>query len=548
MKNTLIISAFLLLNLIATKAANPQKILDSKIKEVTVYRQQAKISNEANVTINAGTTEVVFQNITTQLNPNSLQVAVKGDITLLAARYETNYLKKKTIHPRHKSIQDSLELLEEKSAWNNEMLAMYTSEESILEVNKSLVNEKIAVSAADVKLYADMYRSRLFEIREKKFIINKQQKSFNELISNLQAQLNEWNIKNNQPEGQFVLTVSANSTISGAIKCTYIVNNAGWTPIYDMRSEGWGKPIDLVYKANIFQNTGYSWEDVSMTICTGNPTLNNNRPILNPVYISFVTYKVLDRLEGYTKSANGQKLYAPAMTNMATYEESDKDGLDEKYKETESVANIANSNLLNEEYKLTQAQTIESDGKYHMVNMNSYSLPASYEYHTVPKLDQVAYLLAKVTDYGKYNLIPGVANIFLEGAYIGQSDINPFTMGDTMLISLGRDEGINVKRTKLLEFCKTKWIDTKKTETLAYEISIKNNKSTTIEIDVLDQVPISKTDDIKVEITDMSGAIYTEEIGKINWKLSIAPNTSKKVRLIYTLKYPKDQSVQESSY
>jgi uncharacterized protein (TIGR02231 family) len=547
MKKLIFTLSSIILSNILLHSANPQKIVESKIKEVTVYRQQAKIGNEASLTLNAGTTEVVFNNITTQINPNSLQVAVKGDITLLAARYETNYLKKKETNSKINLYQDSLELLSEKINWNNEMIQMYTAEESILEANKKLTNEKINITAAEVKAYADMYRARLFELREKKFIISKQQKNLNEQLVNLQAQLNEWNAKNNQPSGQIILTVSTNTTINGAIKCTYIVNNAGWTPIYDLRSDGWGKPIDLVYKANIYQNTGYSWEDVAMTICTGNPTLNNNRPILNPLYVNFVTYRIQEAVSTGSKGMYKSYNAAPSTVNMATY---DKESDDEKlsFEEAKSLENTATTNLLNEEYKLAQTQTIESDGKYHLVNMNTYSLPATYEYHTVPKLDAVAYLLAKVTDYGKYNLIPGIANIFLEGSYIGQSNINPFTMGDTMLISLGRDEGINVKRIKLLEFCKTKWIDTKKTETFAYDIIIKNNKSTTIEIDVLDQIPISKNDDIKVEIEEMSGANYTQEIGKLNWKLSIAPNTSKKIRLTYTIKYPKDQTIQETNF
>lgn len=524
-------------------AGNPQKVVESKIKDVTVYRQQAKISNEANVTVNAGTTEVVFKDISTQINPNSIQVAVKGDITLLAARFETNYLSRIELSPRAKTINDSMKMIQEKVAWNNEMASIYTSEESILEANKKLTNEKTNVTTAEIKAFADLYRQRLFELREKRFNITRQQRDLNEIIQNLQAQLNDWNEKSNEASGQIVLSVSANTTISGAIKCTYTVNNAGWTPIYDLRSEGWGKAVDLVYKANVYQNSGYNWEDVNLTICTGNPTLNNNRPILNPIYINFITYRIQ---EISSRSTGSYKSYeaAPAMANMAM------DGLtkEEVFKPTTSLDNTAIENLLNEEYKLTIKQSIESDGKFHMMSINTYSLPATYEYHTVPKLDQTAFLLAKVTDYGKYNLLPGEASIFLEGSYIGQSSISPFTMGDTMLISLGRDEGINVKRVKLLEFCKTKWVDTKKTETIAYEISIKNNKSTAIDIDVLDQIPISKSDDIKVEIEDKSGAIYTAELGKINWKLNIAPNSSKKVKLIYTLKYPKDQTVQETNY
>ncbi len=544
MKKTLFLASILGL-LVNTQANNSTKIVDSKIKDVTVYRQQAKVSNEATVSLNAGTTEIVFKDISTQMNPNSIQVAVKGDITLLAARYETNYLNKNEMPPRIKIVYDSLELLSDKVAWNNQLLKLYTDEESILEANKSLSNEKINFTAADVKALADMYRARKLELHEKAFSIAKQQKSMNETIQNLQAQLTEWNAKNNQSSGQIILSVSTNASLSGAIKCTYIVNNAGWIPIYDLRSEGWGKPIDLIYKANIYQNTGYSWEDINLTICTGNPTLNNNKPILNPVYINFVNYEIT---QSRTKSLDYKSYGLTAgQMNAPTYGYADK--LEEKdFEAAKPLEGITTENMLNEEFKLKQVQTIESDGKYHLVNMNSYSLPATYEYQTIPKLDQAAFLLAKVSDYGKYNLIPGDANIFLEGSYIGQSVINPFTMGDTMILSLGRDEGITVKRTKLLEFCKTKWIDTKKSETFAYEITIKNNKSSEITIDVLDQIPISKTDDIKVEIEEMSGAIYIEELGKLNWKLTIPASTTKKVKLIYTLKYPKDKSVIETSY
>lgn len=524
-------------------AANPQKILDTKITEVTVYRNQASISNEATLTLNAGTTEVVLKQISSSIIPSSIQVDVKGDISILSARYEANYLQKIAMSPQQKNIQDSLDIIRDKYNWNTELISIYNAEENLLDANKSLGNDKVLVTALDVKNMADFYRIRITELREKRFGINRQQKELQEKITYLQQQLNEWNARNNNTGGQIVLLVSTNTTISGALRCNYLVNNAGWNASYDIRSEGWGKPLNLLFKANVYQNTGYNWNDVKLTLCTGNPSQNNDRPILNSLYVTF--YDTRYRPVGATSGT----YYAPAAMekmNLKTLDGIDEES-DRKYKVAAPVYNEQQSHITNETYELKLEQSILSDGKENIVRIKEYNLPASYEYHTVPKLDAAAYLLAKVSDYGKYNLLPGLAGIFLEGSYIGQVQIDPYSMGDTMYISLGKDNSISVSRIKLTEFCKSKWIDTRKTETFAYEISIKNNKSTAIEIDVLDQVPISKNEDIKVEIEDISAAVHNVETGKLNWKLNIAPGTIKKVRYIYTLKYPKDRQVIESN-
>jgi uncharacterized protein (TIGR02231 family) len=179
--------------------------------------------------------------------------------------------------------------------------------------------------------------------------------------------------------------------------------------------------------------------------------------------------------------------------------------------------------------------------------MDQYDLPATYQYHSVPKLDQTAFLLAKVTDWGKLNLLPGQANIFFEGAYVGESTIDPSTVSDTLLLSMGRDERINVKRIKLTELCSTKWISTNKKETYAYETTIRNTKGTAIDIEILDQIPVSRQEDIKVELESSEGAEYTADYGKLLWHLQIPAGQSKKIRLVYNIKYPKDKSIQETN-
>ncbi|MBK8672310.1 MAG: hypothetical protein IPN93_04755, partial [Bacteroidetes bacterium] len=77
------------------------------------------------------------------------------------------------------------------------------------------------------------------------------------------------------------------------------------------------------------------------------------------------------------------------------------------------------------EYDIETLQDIESDGKEHIIGVQEITLPAIYNYHSVPKLDCGAFLLARITDWGKYNLLAGEATIFFDDMYIGKSYLNP---------------------------------------------------------------------------------------------------------------------------
>ncbi|MBK6997489.1 MAG: DUF4139 domain-containing protein [Lewinellaceae bacterium] len=71
------------------------------------------------------------------------------------------------------------------------------------------------------------------------------------------------------------------------IICTYLVTEAAWSPLYDLRSEGIGKPLQLIYKANVRNLSGFDWKAVKLHLSTANPMVNNDRPILTPIFVDF---------------------------------------------------------------------------------------------------------------------------------------------------------------------------------------------------------------------------------------------------------------------
>ncbi|SFS48485.1 mucoidy inhibitor MuiA family protein [Lutibacter maritimus] len=195
------------------------------------------------------------------------------------------------------------------------------------------------------------------------------------------------------------------------------------------------------------------------------------------------------------------------------------------------------------DFEIEIPYSIKSDNKSYSVDMANYNLPAEYKYFCVPKIDKDAFLIANISDWEKYNLLEGEANIFFEDTYIGKTLLDIRYATDTLQISLGRDKNVSVKREKVKNFTTKQFIGSKKEESRVWSINVKNNKSQTINMLIFDQVPVSTLEEIKVDISETSGAKHNIETGEIKWDFSIDPNESKKFELKYTVKYPKNRNL-----
>ena len=523
---------------------NAININDSKIKEVTVFRNYAKETRLATTTIPEGNNEIVISNVSTFMDDNTLQISTKGNVKILSVSTRLNYLSDKLKSVQAEKISDSIEYLNEDIAWINQQIQAFQDELKVLDENRKLSNDKVAFTTQQVKDLADLYRVRSLDIRKSMFDLSKKQKSSKEKLAKLQAQLSEINGKQHQPIKEIVLKVQAKSAGSVTFKTSYIITNAYWIPIYDIRAKNSNSPLQLDCRAKVVQNTGYDWKDVKLTLSTANPSSKHDRPILYPIYVDFFQpdYYKNQLKKSYTSQMMQNMAMAPATVDIARA--SEETGFEDGLKSDDNHVTILEGDMA-VEYAIETLQDIESDNKEHIVGIQEIEMPAIYSYHTVPKLDMTAYLLARVTDWAKYNLLAGEANIFYDDNYVGKSYLNPNVSADTLLISLGRDEKINIKRVKLNEYSSKKLLSGNVKETKAFETTIKNNKNNAIEIEILDQYPISKNSQIEVKLEDADGATITEAYGKLIWKVKLQPNEIRKIKLVYTIKYPKDKEVKE---
>jgi hypothetical protein len=272
---------------------------------------------------------------------------------------------------------------------------------------------------------------------------------------------------------------------------------------------------------------------------------------LGTLTISSVGYESqeISASSGYAKislKAQAHALQEVVVTAFGSTGESIYEASGGSYKRKKDETAIATSTIYQPTttvFEIESPYSVPDDGKNYTVDINNYELTALYEYYSVPKLDQSAYLTTKVIDWQDLNLLPGEANLFFEGTYLGNSFLDVASAGDTLNISLGKDKGVIVKRTLLKEYSSRKFLGSNRTDTRNYEISVRNNKQQPIKITIEDQLPISTSKEIDVDKLSYKGGKLDDETNKVTWSIELESKKENKVQLGYAVKYPKDKTL-----
>src|SRR6056297_365935 len=197
--------------------------------------------------------------------------------------------------------------------------------------------------------------------------------------------------------------------------------------------------------------------------------------------------------------------------------------------------------LMNFEFVIDQAYSIPNGTNKRTLEMKTQTVDAEFHYYAVPKLDELAYLVAGITGWQEYQLIAGEAQVYYENTFIGSSLIDPSTSSDTLSFSLGPDKNISIERELIKDFSENRFFGSRTEVTKAYRFRVQNNKSTAVSISLVDQIPISKIEKVEVDVLETSGAKPYPESGKVEWTLELKPGEKAERILRYQVTVPKGQ-------
>ncbi|MDP4596480.1 MAG: DUF4139 domain-containing protein [Crocinitomicaceae bacterium] len=544
--------------------ANDKVTVKSTLHSVTVYTQGAQLQHKANYTIKAGLSEVIVEGISPQISAGTIQVKATGAVVILDSKYEYYYpqpkleLVARVLPPKIKSAikvtQDSIRLINFELRDINDEIEVLVAARKIIISNGAVKGQgKVNDSIQLLKATVDYYTTKVSELNKKISALDRQKAKKTDLITELNTKLDDLRnyAEQNNPTQEIkgipriVITFMAKEAASGRINLSYLASNAGWTPLYDIRSEAATGKISLTYKAQVRQQTGLDWNDVKLSISTNNPYANKTKPELSPWYIDYQEFrkqlqeKSKVRMEAYSDDA--PEVNSSAMNMGFMY--STNGVAEENALGAEQFTTIVQQ-LISAEFKIDLNYSIASDNQVRMVLVKQSELNTSFRYYAVPKLDPGVYLVAQMTKLDELQLVPAKANIFFDGTYIGETYLDPTTIDDTLNLSLGKDPNIVVKRTLLKNQSKERIIQDKKERNFAYNIEVRNLKSSEIELIIQDQIPITTNPEITIEKSNLGKGTLAEKTGLIEWKLKLKAKENQTFDYDFKVRHPKDKVVQ----
>lgn len=502
------------------------------VKQATVFLQGAKVFGSTNVTLQKGRNTVKIINLPNDLDENTYKINLEKNTTLLSITPQSNYLKNDELTDGEKKLDDERKKIQRQVNLLNIQIKNLTGEQNIINDNlKVSTNDKSTPQEQLIKL-TEFYRKRMLEIDNQVFLLTEQKTTLDENIAKINKQFSEEQTHKTQNRKELILEILADNEINLNLGLSYIVSNAGWVPSYDLRALSTKKPLEIVYKGKIYQKTGQDWNNVKLFVSTYRPSYNQNRPILSPLYVAeYTAYNNEDAKVGYMQKAKAEmsnsyqmraEVAAPSQIPVAT----------------------VSDNQMNILYELNYNQTIVSQEKEQYVILDKKNIDANYKYHVVPKLNNQVFLMAFVKNWQNLNLISGEANIYFEDNYIGKTNITSNYVKDEFPISLGVDERIVAKRIKIEDKTAQKSLNSNKWETESYEISFRNNTKESIELETLDQIPLSENQKITVKTLNIGDGDLDTKTGSILWNRKINSGASEKINFSYEVKYPKEMQIQ----
>ena len=289
------------------------KKVPSKIKEVTVYLSGAEITRNASCALKEGMNEIVFTGLSHKIDESSIQISGLNAVSILSIEYDLNYLEKSESDPQLKEWQTQLEAFEYDITLLKNLIIGLQEEEKVITTNRMVSTDNQALSLEKVKEISQYYRQRITAIKNEIFKTHLKINELNKEKIALQQQMAEVNNSPEKEQGEITIKFDAPIDIQLNLTLKYLVADAGWVPNYDIKSKEINAPLQLAYKANVYQNSGQDWDNVNITLSTGNPSYNISKPNLDAHYLNFTSaysrrYSPTQKKKGYAFNPSVKKV------------------------------------------------------------------------------------------------------------------------------------------------------------------------------------------------------------------------------------------------
>ena len=488
---------------------------------------------------------MIIDGLSPDIEINSLKVKANG-VLISATEFSQDYLTPREQAAHIKKLQDSLDLYQEQlKDVQNELAVHKQLLKLVTDGTQNNMSQKDGtVTIADINANMELYRTKAAELQKSIDKDNKKIEKLKETVNRLNNQINQDETENSQLNGMLRLSVSVPENTTTTFTITYFTNQAQWVPCYDINIPSMDKSITLQAKAKVRQLTGLDWNNVKLTLSNATPNRSTVAPVFNTWFLRFQRSQTI---------VDGMKLRSPSTSNSVSYAVAEESDASMGYLASQkTAAPILMNDFVEVEdqdiqvsFAIAVPYDIPGNGKEKLIDLKSYDVKADFKYYSVPKLSDETYLVATLSDYEKYNLLPGEATVTFNNTFVGRTRLRPNDTESHITLTLTTEPRMTVKREKQKDFCSTKHVGNSTTVTQSYQITVQNNLNRAAKLTLKEQYPISNNKDIEVkDVTITPKATYDKtDIGVVTWDVELQAGETRTFTVTYSVKYPTDRNI-----
>lgn len=330
------------------------------------------------------------------------------------------------------------------------------------------------------------------------------------------------------PEAQaralLAVGLSAEAAVEGRLSITYTVPQAGWQPLYDLHLARATGRVRIERGAFVHQATGENWRDIDLTLSTRRPTQQGAPGELHPWIARLGDPDEIRPMPRLRAEGALMERTAPAAAPEPDMARPEFDGLSVRY-----------------DYRAPVSVATGADRVRLM--LPPVEARAQIEARAVPLLDEAAFLMARVANAEDDVILPTPeARFYLDGRYVGQRFLPFAAAGAEMVLSFGPIEGLVLKRVVRTRSEGERGLITRESERREeVEIGVENLTGEAWPVVVLDRVPVSEQDDLRItwsarpmpDETDVEG-----RRGILAWRFDLGAGARRAIRLETRMSWP----------
>ncbi len=522
--------------------------IEATVQDVTVYPDRARVVCRADCNVEQDVKRLLIGGLPLMLDVDSVRVSGRGTAAVRILGVDVaqqNFVdtpseKVQMIMQELIRLQDEARIvtdrqagLAERSRYLNGLRTATTEFAKGLSRGKTTIENQVEL--------LNFLQTQDDELRTAVHEADIEKREFDKEISKLQRDLKQ--IQSARPRRRYQAEIEVDVQEAGEFQITlsYVVTQAGWKPLYDVRLVN--DQLSITYIAQVTQNSGQDWDNVNLTVSTARPSLNQRFPELNPWYVD-VQPPPRPRLQSKrvrsAMSFSKEEAVAEPDADMPVAMAAPTPVM----REAEVVVAEVQHEGTAVSFGIPNQTNIPSDGSPHKTTVSQFQFDPKIDYVAVPKHTDAVFRRATVTNNSSSPLLKGPVNLFVGDEFIGKNQMKYTPINDELTLLLGVEERITIERTLERRDVDKRLLRDNRQLRYGYKVLVKNLLAQMVDVEVHDHIPVARHEQIKVKLEEAKPQPTKQSnLQLLEWHLSLNGESEKTITYEFLVEHPRSLQV-----